>query len=70
MKSKIWEEILEFARWTPSPHNIQSWLFRVESDEKLTVMYDPGRLLPDTDPTGRFCTVGFGILLELSLIHI
>lgn len=68
MKSKIWEEILAFARWAPSPHNIQSWRFRIESDSRLTVLFVPGRLLPDTDPTGRFCTVGFGILLEMMTI--
>jgi len=58
-------EILEFGRWAPSPHNIQSWRFRLEPDGSCTLMYDPARLLPDTDPTGRFCTVGFGILLEM-----
>lgn len=65
MAFENWKEILEFARWAPSPHNIQSWRFRIDSEEQVTVMYDPSRLLPDTDPTGRFCTVGFGILVEL-----
>lgn len=60
----LWLEILEYARWTPSPHNMQSWRFRLEQDDSVTLMYDPDRLLPNTDPTGRFCTVGFGILLE------
>jgi hypothetical protein len=65
MAFENWKEILEFARWAPSPHNIQSWRYRIDSEDQVTVMYDPTRLLPDTDPTGRFCTVGFGILVEL-----
>ncbi|CAN5195452.1 hypothetical protein BH11CYA1_BH11CYA1_23670 [soil metagenome] len=64
MNSKNWKEILEFARWAPSPHNIQSWRFRIDSETQLTLMFDPSRLLPDTDPTGRFCTLGFGLLIE------
>lgn len=59
-----WLEILGYGRWAPSPHNMQSWRFRLESDESVTLFFAPDRLLPDTDPTGRFCTVGFGILLE------
>lgn len=61
----LWKEILEYGRWAPSPHNIQSWRFRIEDDTTVTLLYDPDRLLPDTDPSGRFCMVGFGILLEL-----
>lgn len=68
MAFEKWKEILEFARWAPSPHNIQSWRFKIQSEDQVTVMYDPTRLLPDTDPTGRFCTVGFGILVELIAI--
>lgn len=61
----LWREILEYGRWAPSPHNIQSWRFRIEDATTVTLLYDPDRLLPDTDPSGRFCMVGFGILLEL-----
>lgn len=62
---QIWLEILDFGRWAPSPHNIQSWRFQLQEDQSVTLFYDPTRLLPDTDPTGRFCMVGFGILLEM-----
>ncbi len=58
-------EILDYGRWAPSPHNIQSWRFRLEEDSSCTLLYDPKRLLPDTDPTGRFCTAGFGLLIEM-----
>ncbi len=61
----LWKEILNYGRHAPSPHNIQSWRFRLEADGSCTLLYDPTRLLPDTDPTGRFCMVGFGILLEM-----
>lgn len=64
MTQNLWSEILEYGRFAPSPHNIQPWRFRYEQDDSVTLLYDPQRLLPDTDPTGRFCTVGFGILLE------
>lgn len=62
--SEPWFEILQYARMAPSPHNIQSWRFEILSTWKLLLKYDPERLLPGTDPTGRFCTVGFGILCE------
>lgn len=61
----LWLEILNYGRHAPSPHNIQSWRFRPEADGSCTLLYDPTRLLPDTDPTGRFCMAGFGILLEM-----
>lgn len=64
MQTQNWREILWYAQLAPSPHNIQSWRFKIESSTQLTLLYDPTRLLPDTDPTGRFCTVGFGILVE------
>jgi hypothetical protein len=68
MTQSLWLELLEFGRWAPSPHNMQSWRFRIETDDSVTLLFDPDRLLPDTDPTGRFCTVGFGILLETLMI--
>lgn len=61
----LWTELLEYGRWAPSPHNIQSWRFKLEPDGSCTLLYDPTRLLPDTDPTGRFCTAGFGLLIEM-----
>ena len=63
-QENIWEILWKYARWTPSPHNIQPWKFRTESAHKATIYYDPTRLIPDTDPEGKFTTIGFGILLE------
>lgn len=61
---EIWNEILEYGRWAPSPHNMQPWLFQIESDDTVTLLYSPDRLLPGTNPSGSFVTVGFGILNE------
>ncbi len=61
---KNWGEILEYGRYAPSPHNMQPWLFRVDSDDTVTLLYDPKRLLPGTNPAGSYMQVGFGILNE------
>lgn len=59
-----WPELLDDARWAPSPHNVQSWLVRPLGENEAELLYDPVRTLPDTDPTGRFITVGLGIFVE------
>lgn len=64
MISKTWDKILEYGRWAPSPHNMQPWLFKKGPDNTITLMYDPKRLLPGTNPTGTFMHVSFGILNE------
>ena len=64
MPNKSWLELLEYARWAPSPHNMQPWLFQPLTDTECTLFYDPFRLLPGTNPTGSFMACGFGILLE------
>lgn len=56
--------LLEYARYAPSPHNMQPWLFRVDSDTQTTLMYDPKRLLPDTNPDSSYVVVGFGMMIE------
>lgn len=64
MNREQWNEILEYGRWAPSPHNTQPWLFQFNDDDTVTLMYDPKRLIPGTNPTGSFMAVGFGILNE------
>jgi hypothetical protein len=64
MRYPTWEELLELARWAPSPHNIQPWLLRPVSENEAELVCAPDRLLPDTDPTGRFTMVGLGIFVE------
>ena len=59
-----WRTLLDYARWAPSPHNIQPWLLRPVSDDEADLLYVPDRLLPDTDPTGVFTIAGLGIFVE------
>ena len=48
-----WAELVDYARWSPSPHNVQPWKLRVLSDTEARLYYDPARLLRHTDPTCR-----------------
>lgn len=59
-----WAELVEDARWAPSPHNLQSWLVRALATTEGELLYDPARTLPETDRGGRFITVGLGVFLE------
>ena len=60
----IWSEILDHARWAPSPHNTQPWLVRLISPETAELYAPRERLLPVEDPDGRFETAAQGIFLE------
>jgi hypothetical protein len=59
-----WPQLVEDARWSPSPHNVQCWRVRPLDDLHAELLVDPARLLPETDPGGRFNTVGHGIFVE------
>jgi hypothetical protein len=59
-----WREILDDARWAPSPHNTQPWLVRPVSPEAAELYAPRERLLPVEDPEGRFQTAAQGIFLE------
>jgi hypothetical protein len=60
----MWEALAEYARWTPSPHNVQPWQLRVRSESEADLLYVPARLLPAEDPLGRFLMVALGIFIE------
>lgn len=60
----LWLEILKYARWSPSPHNIQPWKLRVVSNKEAILCYDPKRLIPYTDPENRFMLMGLAIFVE------
>jgi hypothetical protein len=64
MRHPAWPTLLATARWAPSPHNIQPWRLRVVDDDAAELLCAADRLLPDTDPTGRFSMVGLGVFLE------
>lgn len=64
MEFQTWREVLEYARWAPSPHNTQHWKFRLIDERRAVLLYDPARLLPIEDGAGQFMASGMGILLE------
>jgi nitroreductase len=66
--SPTWSELLETARWSPSPHNIQPWRLRVQDDDAAELVCETTRLLPATDPTGCFSAVGLGVFIETMAI--
>jgi hypothetical protein len=59
-----WRRLLDYARWAPSPHNIQPWQLHPLDEREAELEYVPDRLLPDTDPGGVFTVAGFGIFVE------
>lgn len=48
----------------PSPHNTQSWRFRLVSERECLLYVDPRRLLPETDPPARQIHIGCGTFAE------
>ncbi len=64
-----WKLILETARYTPSPHNVQPWKLRVIDQKTAQLFIDRNRMLPDEDLTGSFIYSAMGMFLEaLSII--
>ncbi len=64
IKTKLWMEILDYARWCPSPHNVQPWLVKIISDTEAHLYYDPSRIPIAADGTTAFTTVGMGMFVE------
>jgi nitroreductase len=60
----VWTELVEDARYAPSPHNIQPWRVHPRSDREADLEVPVERLLPVGDPEGRFLTATVGIFLE------
>jgi hypothetical protein len=59
---------LAYAITAPNPHNIQPWLVDLRESGVITVMTDPERVLPHTDPFGRQILIGHGAFIELLVI--
>lgn len=55
------------CRRAPSRHNTQPWSLAYERD-RITLHWDPGRLLPRTDPSRRDLFLSLGGFLETCLI--
>lgn len=48
----------------PSPHNTQSWKFKIIDDYSMYLYVDENRFLPATDPTNRQIHIGAGCFIE------
>ena len=59
---------LAYAITAPNPHNLQPWLVDLREPNVITVLTDPERVLPETDPFGRQILIGHGAFLELMVI--
>jgi nitroreductase len=60
----LWREILEVARHSPSPHNVQPWRVRLLSPSEAELLIDGSRTLPKEDFTGAFLISAMGMFLE------
>ncbi|MEO5674285.1 MAG: hypothetical protein ABIQ74_06535 [Chitinophagales bacterium] len=63
-ETQIWEELIAYARWSPSPHNVQPWRMKIISGREAHLYYDPSRLLPVVDPTSGFIILGMSMFIE------
>jgi hypothetical protein len=61
----MWQELAEYARRAPSPHNTQPTRLRVVDGQRAELHFDPARGLPVGDPEGRFTHLTFGIVAEM-----
>jgi hypothetical protein len=59
---------LAYAITAPNPHNLQPWLVDLREPGVITLLTDPERVLPETDPFGRQILIGHGAFLELLVI--
>ena len=60
----MWQELAEYARWAPSPHNTQPTRLHVVDAERAELRFVAQRGLPVGDPAGKFTHVTFGIFAE------
>ena len=58
------KELLELARWYPSPHNGQPIIIKKLSDTTLEIFYDTAKALFATELGYKFCYVGTGVFVE------
>lgn len=57
-------KVLSYAILAPNPHNKQSWLIDLKSNDTIELYVDQTRLLPQTDPYHRQIHIGQGTFLE------
>ena len=59
-----WVELVDYARWCPTVHNLQPHKIKIVSESEAELYYDPTRLLPVGDPNSIFVTIAMGIFIE------
>lgn len=60
----LWHEAVSYARWTPSPHNVQPWRLRLIRDDVAELYFDPRRGLPMTDTNSAFTSMSLAMFVE------
>lgn len=59
-----WADAVHYARWTPSPHNMQPWRIRVLDADHAELYCDADRRLPNTDPHSAFTLLTLSMFAE------
>ncbi|MEL6954931.1 MAG: twin-arginine translocation pathway signal protein [Pseudomonadota bacterium] len=62
------ERALGHALLAPNPHNRQPWLVDLSQADEVTILRDPDRDLPMTDPFNRQIFIGLGCFIENMVI--
>ena len=63
-QKELWLSLVDYARWSPSPHNIQPWKLKVISETSAELHYSADRLFPVSDKDNRFTYIAMGIFIE------
>ena len=63
-KIPTWNELIDYARWCPTVHNLQPHLIKIVSETEAELYYNPKKLLPVGDSQSIFSTVAMGIFIE------
>jgi hypothetical protein len=63
-KKPTWNELIDYARWCPTVHNLQPHLIKIVSETEAELHYNPKKLLPVGDAQSIFSTVAMGIFIE------
>lgn len=64
-----WKELVDYARWCPSVHNLQPHKTKIISETEAELYYDPAGLLQIGDPSAIFATAAIGILSKTILLQ-
>jgi len=60
--------MLAHALLAPNPHNRQPWIADLRDSNRIHLICDGDRLLPETDPFGRQILIGCGAFIELAVV--